>query len=221
MERTIKVTGKGKLMVKPDTIRLVFNLSDVRKTYEETLAESAKQTGIFKELFEKLGFEGSDLKTVFFNVNTEYESYQDEQKRWQQRFVGYKFVHDLKMEFDADNEMLGRVLYELANAAITPEFRIQYTVKDVESAKNELLAKAVADSRTKAEVLTKAAGVKLGEILNIDYSWSELELVAQPMGRMLKASAVENDAVEAYQMDITPEDIKVEDSVTVVWGIRG
>jgi len=219
MERTIRVTGKGKLMVKPDTIRLVFNLSDIRKTYEETLAESSKQTGIFKELFVKLGFAADALKTVAFNVNTEYESYQDEQKRWQQRFVGYKFVHDLKIEFDADNELLGKVLYALANASITPEFRLQYTVKDVESAKNELLAKSVADSKTKAEVLTKAAGVKLGEILNIDYSWAELELVAQPV-RMLKASpAMANDAMGSYQMDITPEDIKVEDSVTVVWGL--
>ena len=219
MERTIKVTGKGKLMVKPDTIRLVFNLNDTRKTYEETLAESSKQTGIFKELFVKLGFEADALKTVSFNVNTKYESYQDEQKRLQQRFVGYKFVHDLKIEFDADNELLGKVLYALANASITPEFRLQYTVKDVESAKNELLSKAVADSKTKAEVLTKAAGVKLGEILNIDYSWAELELVAQPV-RMLKASpAMANDAMGSYQMDITPEDIKVEDSVTVVWGL--
>ena len=219
MERTIKVTGKGKLMVKPDTIRLVFNLNDTRKTYEETLAESSKQTGIFKELFVKLGFAADALKTVSFNVNTKYESYQDEQKRWQQKFVGYKFVHDLKIEFDADNELLGKVLYALANASITPEFRLQYTVKDVESAKNELLAKSVADSKTKAEVLTKAAGVKLGEILNIDYSWAELELVAQPV-RMLKASpAMANDAMGSYQMDITPEDIKVEDSVTVVWGL--
>lgn len=219
MERTIKVTGKGKLMVKPDTIRLVFNLNDTRKTYEETLAESSKQTGIFKELFVKLGFEADALKTVSFNVNTKYESYQDEQKRLQQRFVGYKFVHDLKIEFDADNELLGKVLYALANASITPEFRLQYTVKDVESAKNELLSKAVADSKTKAEVLTKAAGVKIGEILNIDYSWAELELVAQPV-RMLKASpAMANDAMGSYQMDITPEDIKVEDSVTVVWGL--
>jgi len=219
MERTIKVTGKGKLMVKPDTIRLVFNLNDTRKTYEETLAESSKQTGIFKELFVKLGFEADALKTVSFNVNTKYESYQDEQKRLQQRFVGYKFVHDLKIEFDADNELLGKVLYALANASITPEFRLQYTVKDVESAKNELLSKAVADSKTKAEVLTKAAGVKLGEVLNIDYSWAELELVAQPV-RMLKASpAMANDAMGSYQMDITPEDIKVEDSVTVVWGL--
>ena len=137
----------------------------------------------------------------------------------QQRFVGYKFVHDLKIEFDADNELLGKVLYALANASITPEFRLQYTVKDVESAKNELLSKAVADSKTKAEVLTKAAGVKIGEILNIDYSWAELELVAQPV-RMLKASpAMANDAMGSYQMDITPEDIKVEDSVTVVWGL--
>ena len=39
---------------------------------------------------------------------------------------------------------------------------IFYTVKDVESAKNEFLGKAICDSKTKVEVLTQAIGVKCG-----------------------------------------------------------
>lgn len=48
---------------------------------------------------------------------------------------------------------------------------------------NELLANAVTDSKAKAEVLTKAAGVSLEEIITIDYSRVEIDFVSKPMDR--------------------------------------
>ena len=46
------------------------------KEYEDTLRRSTEDTELLKDLFEKLGFQRKDLKTVYFNVDTEYESYQ-------------------------------------------------------------------------------------------------------------------------------------------------
>ena len=72
---TIKVTGKGKIAVKPDKIRLYVNKEELCKEYEDTLRRSTEDTELLKDLFEKLGFQRKDLKTVYFNVDTEYESY--------------------------------------------------------------------------------------------------------------------------------------------------
>ena len=52
--------------------------------------------------------------------------------------------------------------------AVKPEFSIEYTVADVEKCKNELLHKAIEDSIQKAQALTTAANVKLGEIQEVD-----------------------------------------------------
>lgn len=219
MEKIIRVTGKGKLSVKPDTIRLMLTLEDTRETYADTLEQSTMQVELLKSCFEKLGFARTDLKTLNFNVDTEYESYQDKNRNWKRKFVGYKFVHSVKIEFEADNKRLGQVLYALAHAPVCPEFRINYTIKDVESAKNQLLGKAVADSKEKARVLTEAAGVKLGEIVNIDYSWGEIGFVSQPMNKNLM---LEEDCCMpggTYDIDIEADDIDVTDTVTVVWQI--
>ena len=71
MERTIRVTGKGKISVKPDTIRLLIELEGGAKDYDETMRMSTEQTEIVKECFEKLEFQRSDVKTMSFNfVNT-------------------------------------------------------------------------------------------------------------------------------------------------------
>ena len=50
---------------------------------------STKDTELLKDLFEKLGFQRKELKTVYFNVDTEYESYQDRYKSWKRRFKGF------------------------------------------------------------------------------------------------------------------------------------
>jgi len=52
----------------------------------------------------------------------------------------------MKVEFESDNKLLGRVLYALANSTVSPEIQIGYFVKDQEAAKNTMLANAVADA---------------------------------------------------------------------------
>lgn len=221
MDRIIRVTGKGKLSVKPDTIRLNISLEDIRESYEETLKQSSEQTEQLKDCFEKLGFERNDLKTLYFNVDTKYESYQDRNKEWKRKFVGYKFTHSFKLDFPAENERLGKVLYALAHCPIHPEFSIAYTVKDMEQCKNLLLGKAVADSKQKAEILTQEAGAKLGQVITIDYSWREMEIISRPMNKMMEPCMMMEDcAAGSYDMDIEPDDIDVTDTVTVVWSLE-
>lgn len=221
MERTIRVTGKGKLSVKPDMIRLRLNTEGIAGDYDATLSISAESTEALKDVFEELGFDRKALKTLYFNVDTEYESYQDRDKSWKRRFEGYKFVHRMKIEFEANNELLGRVLYALTKCPIKPEFTIEYTVADMEKCKNELLGKAIADSREKARVLTEAADVKLCDIINMDYSWGEVDFVTRPMNEMMLRSCAEDCCAEpvGYNLDIEADDIDVTDTVTVVWSI--
>ena len=172
--RTIRVTGKGQLRVRPDVTRITLSLEDVCPEYGEALHRSARDTEQLKTLLTGFGFERTDLKTLNFRVDTEYESYK-EHGAYKQRFLGYKYRHTLKVEFESDNERLGRVLYALANSPVSPEFRLSYTVRDPEAAKNELLGKAVTDAQAKAAVLTKAARVSLKDIQSVDYSWGEID----------------------------------------------
>ena len=127
----------------------------------------------------------------------------------------------MKVEFDSDNDKLGKILYALANSSLNPEFRLSYTVKDPEAAKNELLDKAVQDAVAKAGVLTRAANQKLGEIQSIDYSWGRIDFEFSPMDRELMPEADGACVKEcaALPLDIEPDDIEVGDTVTVVWEI--
>ena len=223
MERTIRVTGRGRVSVKPNIIELNFNAEGLFKDYSEAVRRSAEDTASIREALSKAALNPAGLKTLNFSIDTEYESYQDENSCWKQRFMGYRYRHYMHIRFPNDNEILGKVLYELTQCPVNVDFNINYTVKDKEVVKNALLAKAVADSREKAAVLTEAAGVELGEIVNIDYSWGEMEIYSHSNNRMTfgGAGALMDKCEEAsLSMDLEADDISVQDTVTVVWEIK-
>lgn len=218
MDRTIRVTGKGKISVKPDTIRLNMEAEGTYKEYRLSVQKSTENTNLLRETIARAGLDPRNLKTTCFCIDAEYEHYRDENGDYQRSFVGYKYTHNLYIRFPNDNEQLGKVLYQLAINAVDVEFSIRHTVKDVEAVKNELLGKAVEDSKMKAGVLTKAAGVSLGEIQTIDYSWGELEIYSAPINKMMLAEPVGEG--ESYNLAIEADDIDVQDTVTIVWEIK-
>ena len=104
--RTIRVTGKGQIKVKPDMTRITMALDGLFKDYGETLRHSSEETEVLKDVLSGFGFERADLKTFNFRVDTEYESYKDRDGSYKQRFSGYRFRHMLKVEFPSDKNYL-------------------------------------------------------------------------------------------------------------------
>ena len=215
MERTIRVKGKGKISVKPDTIKIAITAESSYWNYDETIEQSARCTRILRDAMQNAGLDPKNLKTSYFLINTKYESYRDENGDYKEKFAGYEYHHLTYIQFDNDNKILGKVLYELAHCDVEVNFDIKYTVKDKEKVKNDLLEKAVEDATTKANVLAKASGVKLKEILNIDYTWGEVKISSEP-----KIDWMMSKEESSYDIDIEAEDIDVQDTVTITWTIE-
>ncbi|MBR4726473.1 MAG: SIMPL domain-containing protein [Clostridia bacterium] len=217
--KTICVAGTGRIRRKPDLTGITLTLEDTQADYGEAIRRSSEATELLRDLVAGVGFERDALKTLDFNIDTEYEGY-EENGIYKQRFVGYKYRHLMKIEFDADSDRLGKLLYAFANCPAKPEFRISYTVRDPEAAKSELLANAVANAKAKAEVLAKAAGVKLKHIRRINYGRSEINLEVVPAGRLYMAKdCCEAAGANSYALNIAPEDITATDTVTIIWEI--
>lgn len=216
MSRVLKVTGKGDFKVRPDMTRVAMTIEGVHKNYAHSLELCEKSTEELLAVVRGLGFERRDLKTVSFDIQVGYENYKDFDGEWKSRFKGYEFRHVMKIEFESDNHLLGRLLNGLAGIPTKPEFTISYFVKDNEGAKNKLLGRAVEDAKQKAEILASSAGVKLKQIQSIDYSWSEVRFE-----RNLNNSDFSTGCTGfPVELDIEPDDIELSDTVTVVWEIE-
>ena len=174
MERTIRVTGTGRISVKPNTTIINLNFDNVQPTYDAALRSSAEDVAIVKDALVRAGLSRDSLKTINFDINTHYESYRDEKGNYKSRFDGYQYRQSLRFKFPIDNKTLGKVLYQLGQLDVNPEFSIYYSIEDTESIKNELLGNAIADAKKKAEVIANASGVVLEEILEINYNWIDV-----------------------------------------------
>ena len=215
--RRITVKGTGNVSVKPDLIVLSLDLSTQLSTYEETMKQATQASQELLNIFLELGFDKDDLKTTDFTIDTVYESYQDAQKTYQRRFVGYECRQDFRLEFDLDFERLSKVLSALVQASVDPVFNIRFSVKDLTKVSEELLRNAAKNAKEKAEILADASGVKLGEIVDIHYNWGRIELYSPTDYRLNESNM--RMAAEASP-HIVPEDIDVSDEVTFVWEIK-
>lgn len=224
MKKIIRVTGKGQISIPPDRIRLLFELEERKETYHEAVKASKESVDELRHIFEKLGFDGKELKTTNFGIDSVYENEKIKKDEWKQVFKGYKYTHILKIEFDLDHDLLGKILDKVSRCECHPEFDISYTIKDKEAVKNKLLEKAVKDSRAKAEILAKAAEMNLDELVSIDYSWGEIELTTSPYGKLLDAMPLSLEEEDYYMSDeplqLEPDDIKASDTVTVMWKLK-
>ncbi len=217
MERKIIVQGVGKASTKPDLIVINMTVLTTKMEYAEAVAEGARKTEAVRAALLPLGFAKEDVKTGNYNISTRYEGEHDEHGNFRQRFAGYDCVHTLNLEFPMDSERLTAVISALAESSAAPEFHIRFTVKNTETVLNNVLRDATARAKERAAVLCEAADVRLGQLLSIDYSWGGAQLYSRtecaPMLRMAKAGNAMAD------MDIVPEDIQTEETVTFVWEI--
>ena len=217
--RTITVKGTGNVSARPDYIILSLNIETLSKTYDRAMSEAAERIERLQGVAVLVGYEKRDLKTASFNVQTRYESVKNRQGNYKREFAGYACSYRLKLAFDFDSKQLAKVISAIAECGAQPEISIAFTVKNPERVSEELLISATENAKMKAEILCKASGNTLGQLLNIDYNWGELNVFSrtsydvedcvQPLMAMSKCAAPE----------IEPDDIDMSDTVAFTWEI--
>lgn len=215
-ERVIRVKGQGTVSMAPDCIEIDINLSETYVTYEQSMEAAAESLEEIREVLKPLEFSKKDIKTRRFNIDSKYDSKRNKDGDYERFFVGYKYTNELSIEFDNDNKKLGKILYALSKCSSTPEFSIKYKMKDYSEMKELLLERSVSDAKKKALIISKAAGVILGEIINIDYSWSDINIYHKD-NVIYESMACCESSIEA--IDLEAEDLSTSDTVTVTWEI--
>ena len=217
MAKTITVKGVGKATVKPDQVEIRLTLSTKDKVYEKSMSIAAEQIDSLKTAFEKAGFGEGSLKTTNFDIRTVYDSVRDRDRNYVSVFSGYECTHNLKLVFDFDTKRLSAALGAIADSRVNPKINIDFTVKNPAAVNELILQDAAANARRKAEVLCAASGVKLGDLICIDYNWGEITYISQAKYAM--EDCIMAAAAAPCDIDIDPDDIDAGDTATFVWEI--
>lgn len=213
--KTITVKGVGKASVKPDLVVLSLSLETIGQAYEFAMNNAAEKIDELNKSLAVVGLEKDSVKTTDFSVRTDYESKKDRNGNYYRKFNGYVVRHRLKVAFDFDSKMLAQTLSAIASCVSHPEISINFTVKDASAVNKALLASAAENAKRKAEILSAASGVKLGELISIDYNWGELDVYSHTR------YDIEDECKclmsVPTSMDIEPDNIDASDTVTFIW----
>lgn len=190
-DNLITVTKTASEALPPDTAEISVTAACTGKRHIDATS-GAELIAI--HAIKKLNEAGFDARMLGRNVSEHRES---------GKKVGYRAVQAFIVSFPFDAQKLGAAMDALEN--ISCEWRLAFSLKD-DSARAELIAKAVKEAKIEAEIIAAAAGVKIGRLHRAEHGASDAD---RPM--LMRAYS---DAAAQ------PEYITLAETVTCSWEIE-
>ena len=212
-KKLIIVSGDAEKRFEPDTVDIRLDSNVVCAAYEEAF-DGAKS--IIQEVSEKvvdLGYDPKSLKTSRFKVDVTYRSVKEGDGGYKKVFNGYRGEVSLSLEVPLSSF---RIEYaKTLSLGKRMEIRLGFVLKDVEKAKDEVMALAVARGMEKARIIAETSNTKIKCLYKVDHAYrlpydemDELRMFRMP---------VYNDCMPdgPSSLNINPEDLTLTDRVTM------
>ena len=214
-EKIITVTGKGCVHIVPDVTRLEVIVTGVYKTYEAAYCQAKENSSWMVKILEYNHLNGKMAKTISLDISDHQTNiYDDDGKYIGTEKDGYDLRQCIKIDLGMDNHLINCIVRGVGKFIVGAQINIGYTVRDVRPFQLKMLSRAVKDATEKASIMAEAAGCKLGKVKSIDYSNTEINVYSQARNIHSNDEAM---ACSSDSLNITPDDLAVNDSVNVSW----
>jgi len=160
MERTISVTGYGKVTGNNDIAMTTIGYSNTDKDVAKAQATNkAVMDKVYADL-KALGVDDKDL-TSDYTIFPDYNYTQDKG----QQLTGYRVTNQVTVKI-RDLAKITQILNLAGKYGATEVSGLSFTIDDPENLKAQARDKALADAQVKAVKLSNALGVKLVAVIN-------------------------------------------------------
>jgi uncharacterized protein YggE len=170
IQRTVRVTGIGRVAAVPDVLLLDLAVETQAVTASAALAENNKQAAAVLSVLEDHGIQDGDIQTTQLSINPVLER-QGPDDTNPSRIVGYQARNGLSARL-RDLQGAGTVIDAAVQAggdAIRID-GISFLFANTSELLIEARKRAVDDGRVRAQQLADGFGVKLGNVISISES---------------------------------------------------
>lgn len=216
MDKVLKVEASGIGKIKPDQIEINIVISRKSEIYEDAINLINQDLERMIQALDEIGIERDQTKTTSLRVSNDYENYEDNGV-WKNKHLGYITTHQLKVKIDYDLDLLGDFMYKFSGLGINPEIDFNFTAKDKSEAIDTAIDDAIASAKAKAEKIAKSTGVKIAEIIAINYVGTNF---AENTGTLYSADLMRGALSAKASPDILVDEIVVRETVEISWSIE-
>lgn len=161
--RSMTVSAEGKTLVSPDIATTSFSVVSRGLNPQELAQRNNELVSQAIDFVKSKGVEAKDIRTTGYNLQPNYEY--DESRRTS--FIsGYTLTQTVTLKV-RDLPKVGEILGGLPELGINQIGGVSFGVDEPEKYLAEAREEAFQTAREKAEAMAKAAGVKLGRVLNV------------------------------------------------------
>src|SRR3989344_5709107 len=167
---SISVTGEGEVVSVPDIATFSFSVSADAKVVSDAQERATGKIDAILAGLKSLGIEERDVKTTDYSIWPKYTpepticspTFCPPSKQVQD---GYTVSHSISVKI-RKTEDAGKALALVGEKGATNLSNISFTIDEPEKLLDEARAKAIADAKEKAQVLSKELGVRLVRVVS-------------------------------------------------------
>ena len=162
-ERTLTVSGTGRIVVTPDVADLRLGVSVTRPTVKAARSVAADQMTSVIGALKKLGIDATDIQTTGLSLQPNYDYSNNGNPA---RLTGYTLSNSLAVTV-RDLDKLGEAIDDSLGAGATTLDGVAFRVDEPAKAQEQGRADAMKEARAKADTLASSGGVSIRGIASI------------------------------------------------------
>jgi uncharacterized protein YggE len=159
---TIVVSGTGRISVQPDTAELRLGVTVSKPSVGAARLEAGRTMDDILDALEDVGIERDDVRTALLSVQPRYD-YRDGRAPV---LAGYDIANTVEVTV-RDLAALGDVVDGTLGAGATSMDGLTFRLSDPARAEREARTRAMAEARSRADVLAEAAGLSIDAVTDI------------------------------------------------------
>jgi uncharacterized protein YggE len=165
-EKTVRVTGTGRVAGPPDVVVLSIGVSVERDSVKQARTEAAEAMAGVIESLKGNGLLDPDIQTQHFSIHQRFDY-----SKGKREFRGYNVTNTVSAKI-RDLDTVGNVIDDAAEAGgdLVEINSIQFTIDDTTTLKMQARVAAMQDAQAKAQTLATEGGVTLGKPISISES---------------------------------------------------
>jgi uncharacterized protein len=205
----ITVTGEGRVDSPPDMATISLGVTTEGATAAEAMAANSTQLATVLANLKAAGIEDRFIQTSGLSLNPNWSNNYSSENGEAPKITGYVASNILTVQVNA-LDTLGGVLDAAISDGVNTLNGVTFGLKEPKPLLDAARKLAVADAKDRAMLLTGAAGVTIGPIMNISESGGYAP--PTPMFRM-------EQSADAAPVPIAEGQVSTLVSVTITWEI--
>ncbi len=204
--RQVTVVGHGEVKGKPDTATVQIGVETEAAVAKDALAKNTDETAALQAKLKELGVAETDMQTSNFSI---YPTYSTDGRQ----ITGYHVSNSVTVKIRALDKV-GTLLDQVVQAGANSVSGISFSVDDPKALLSQAREQAMQDAKSRADLLAKAGGAAVGDVLVI----TENVGAQPPVPLVMAAPAAE--AADSKAVPVQPGEQSFAIDVQVTYQLR-